>query len=82
MDLRHCQQILQFNIAFEDISNQTLANVVRQLACLAQFAEEILGDSGNALANAHTRIYNLSERIEKLDQKVQILNPKQIGKVA
>ena len=62
-----------------DITNQTLSNIIRQLSCLASFAEEILGDAGNALANQNARIYNLSNRIEQLDAKVQILNPKQIG---
>ena len=63
----------------KDITNQTLSNIIRQLSCLASFAEEILGDAGNALANQNARIYNLSNRIEQLDAKVQILNPKQIG---
>ena len=64
---------------YKDITNQTLSNIIRQLSCLASFAEEILGDAGNALANQNARIYNLSNRIEQLDAKVQILNPKQIG---
>ena len=53
--------------------------MVNNLSWLASFAEEILGDAGNALANQNARIYNLSNRIEQLDAKVQILNPKQIG---
>ena len=51
------------------------------MSCLASYAEEILGDAGNALANQNARICNLSIRIEQLDAKVQILNPKQIGMV-
>ena len=77
-----CQHIIFFKTFLQtktDITNQTLSNIIRQLSCLASFAEEILGDAGNALANQNARIYNLSNRIEQLDAKVQILNPKQIG---
>jgi hypothetical protein len=66
--------------SFSDITNQTCSNIIRQLSSLASFAEEILGDAGNALANQNARIYNLSNRIEQLDAKVQILNPKQIAR--
>ena len=65
----------------KDLTNQTLANVIRQLACLTQFAEEIIGESSNALANQQSRLESLSGRIEVLDQKVQVLNPKQVGTV-
>ena len=78
---RHAKltKILKYWQTKIDITNQTLSNIIRQLSCLASFAEEILGDAGNALANQNARIYNLSNRIEQLDAKVQILNPKQIG---
>ena len=63
----------------KDITNQTLANVIRQLSCLANYAEEILGDAGNTLANQHSRIASIATRVEAIDEQVQLLNPKQIG---
>ena len=55
--------------------------MIRQLASLTQFAEEIIGESSNALANQQSRLQSLSDRIEILDQRVQVLNPKHVGTV-
>ena len=63
----------------QDLTNQTLANVIRQLASLTQFAEEIIGESSNALIKQQNRLESLSGRIELLDQHVQVLNPKHVG---
>ena len=41
--------------------------MIRQLASLTQFAEEIIGESSNALANQQSRLQSLSDRIEILD---------------
>ena len=54
--------------------------MIRQLASLTQFAEEIIGESSNALVNQQSRLQSLSDRIEILDQKVHVLNPKHVGK--
>ena len=75
-----------FNVAIRnqllvDLNNQVLANVIRQLSSLSQFADEILGDAQGHLVAQNSRIRSIGHRIDHLHQKVQALNPKASGMI-
>jgi hypothetical protein len=63
-----------------DVCNTNLTNIIRQLACVAGHAEEILGEQAQELWVRNDRIRQMAVRVETLSQKVKSLNPKTSGK--
>lgn len=66
---------------FTDVCNTNLTNIIRQLACVAGHAEEILGEQAQELWVRNDRIRQMAVRVETLSQKVKSLNPKTSAKL-
>lgn len=62
----------------ETVSNNTLTNVLRQLASLVSLASEIFDGLAENLQNVHQRSCSLRAAIDRVDQKLAEYNPKTV----
>jgi len=59
----------------EFVSNSTLANVIQQLSSLSKHAQDLFNELHRETSCVFYRNCKLNERIDRLKQKIQQLNP-------
>lgn len=62
----------------ETVSNNTLTNVLRQLASLVSLASEIFDGLAESLQTVHQRSCSLRAAIDRVDSKLAAYNPKTV----
>ncbi|XP_068189257.1 actin-binding protein WASF2 [Antennarius striatus] len=77
---RHiCRETIPPNIRseLECVTNFSLANIIRQLGSLSQYAEDVFGELFVQAGAFATRVNTLGERVDRLQVKVTQLDPKE-----
>ena len=60
----------------ECVTNATLAQAMRQLACLLRQADDLFLDLGTQCNNINQTTVRINKRVERLREKVENYNPK------
>uniref|UniRef100_A0A182QAN6 Wiskott-Aldrich syndrome protein family member n=1 Tax=Anopheles farauti TaxID=69004 RepID=A0A182QAN6_9DIPT len=63
---------------FEALTNVTLSNALRQLASLVYISNQIFTELHQELASVNERSLGIKQRIDRLSQKVEQFDPKQV----
>lgn len=66
----------------EFVCNATLGHIIKQMSSLSKHAEDLFCDLHQEMGDVFNRNSRLNERIHRLKQKIQQLNPvKETGKI-
>uniref|UniRef100_A0A182SLR6 Wiskott-Aldrich syndrome protein family member n=1 Tax=Anopheles maculatus TaxID=74869 RepID=A0A182SLR6_9DIPT len=63
---------------FEALTNVTLSNALRQLASLVYISNQIFTELHEELSSVNERSLGIKQRIDRLSQKVEQFDPKQV----